>query len=445
MKDKMLKKSEEKSVVVYDAIMGSGKTYDAIQRMKKYIKNGEKFIYITPFLEEISRVMNSLPLGEVYAPLGREENDNKSIYQLECNLIDENGNFDLNADKNYKHQNKRAQFMSLAAKGENIISTHALFKSLKKEDFSLFKDYILILDEVVNPLGINNIGARDIQILRNEELIVIDQETNEVKFIDDDYNDPAFQSVRYLCNNGTVFYLDNFFFVWIFPIEIFREFKEVQVLTYLFEGSFLSAYFKMFNVQYELIKNESIQTLAEIRSLLNIYEGKANDNSKVNTSYSKTWCDKISKKQAKKISDATSNLFKRVFKTKSSENAYTTFLPYKSKFAGKGYTSGYIAINARATNDYKHKKSMAYLGNRFCKPQELSFFRERGITLNEELWALSELIQWVWRGCIRENQPMNLYIPNYRMRSLLIDWLDGKFLEETNNFTNLSIDFKKTA
>lgn len=434
-----------KKVKIYDAIMGSGKTYDAIERMKKYIKNGEKFIYITPFLEEISRVMNDLPLGEVLTPLGMEENVNTLSYQMEWNLIDENGNFDLNADKTYKHKNKRAQFLCLAANGENIISTHALFMSLKKEDFSLFKDYVLILDEVVNPLGVKNIGAKDIQILRKEGLIIIDQETNEVKFIDDDYQDNAFKSVKYLCNNSTVFYLDKYFFVWIFPIEIFREFKEVQVLTYLFEASFLAAYFKMFNVQYDLIKNESKQKLLEIKSLLNIYEGRANHMARFNTSFSKTWCDNVSKNQAKKISDATSNLFKRVFKTKSSENAYTTFKDCKSKFAGKGYISGFIAINARATNDYKHIKSMAFLGNRFFNPQELSFFRERGITMNEDLWALSELIQWVWRGCIRENRPMNLYIPNYRMRSLLIDWLDGKFLDEKEKFTDYVIDLKKIA
>jgi len=434
-----------KKVKIYDAIMGSGKTYDAIERMKKYIKNGEKFIYITPFLDEITRVMSSLPIGSVFTPLSREDNNGKAIYELKLQVINENGELDLNANNTFKHQNKRAQLLKFANQGENIISTHALFMDLKKEDFSFFKDYILILDEVVTPLKITKIGAKDIEILRNEELIIIDEETYEVRFIDEDYSDNAFKSVKYLCNNSTVFYLDKYFFVWVFPIEIFREFKEVQVLTYLFEGSFLAAYFKMFNVQYNLVKNESEQKLLEIKSLLNIYEGTANDIAVFNTSYSKTWCNKISKKQAKKISDTTSNLFKRVFNTKSSENAFTTFKDYRSKFSGNSYSKGFISINARATNDFKHKKSMAYLGNKFFIPQELSFFRERGIILNEDLWALSELIQWVWRGCIRENKPMNLYIPNYRMRNLLIDWLEGKYLEEKKESINPFNILKKTA
>ena len=71
---------------------------------------------------------------------------------------------------------------------------------------------------------------------------------------------------------------------------------------------------------------------------------------------------------------------------------------------------------------------MAYLGNRYFDPQKRSFFNMRGIKLNQDLWALSELIQWVWRGCIRDSKEMNLYIPSYRMRGLITDWLDGKFL-----------------
>ena len=74
---------------------------------------------------------------------------------------------------------------------------------------------------------------------------------------------------------------------------------------------------------------------------------------------------------------------------------------------------------------------MIYLANRFYTPQQINFFRERGVDLNEELWALSELVQWIWRGCIREGKEMNLYIPSYRMRTLLYRWLNGEFLENS--------------
>ena len=44
---------------------------------------------------------------------------------------------------------------------------------------------------------------------------------------------------------------------------------------------------------------------------------------------------------------------------------------------------------------------------------------------NEDIWALSELIQWLFRSAIREEKEVNLYMPSSRMRSLLKDWLDS--------------------
>ena len=166
------------------------------------------------------------------------------------------------------------------------------------------------------------------------------------------------------------------------------------------------------------------------KQLLNIYEGRINQPKYSLKSFSKTWCKDVSKRIARSEAMKVSNLLKRKFNTPSKYNAYTTFKDYKAKFSGHGYARGFIPVNARATNDFRHIKSMAYLANRFFTPQQVSFFRERGIELNQDLWALSELVQWIWRGCIRDKKPMNLYIPSYRMRDLLIRWLDEEFIEE---------------
>ncbi len=432
-------------VQIYDAIMGSGKTNDAIDRMKGYLKNGIKFIYITPFLDEIARVTNELSSDEVFSPLGREDNNGKSIYEVSEELIYKNGNF--KGEKSYKKLNKRAQFLKMASQGKNIISTHSLFMSLKREDFNLFSDYILILDEVVNPLDVEYIGAKDIEILKNQNLIIIDENTNAVRFIDEEYRDSAFRKIKEMCYNSSVFHLDKYFFVWVFPIEIFKEFKEVQVLTYFFEGSLLAAYFKMNNIQYDLNKKSSKQQLLNLKQLLNIYTGDANQTRSrglVTGEYCKSKLEDTTDTKLKSIKNSTEYIFKKVFKTKSNENAFTTFKSIRKKLSGDGYARGFIPINARATNDFKHKESMAYLGNRYFDPQTKHFFEMRGIELNQDLWALSELIQWVWRGCIRDSKKMNLYIPSYRMRGLITDWLDGKFLSNVTAKTSTS-KLKKSA
>ena len=421
------KKNIMHKIMIYDAIMGSGKTHNAIERMKNYLENETKFIYITPFLLEIDRVTNALGSKNVFSPIGHKDGMGL-IGEYYYDFLDSNGNWNLNVEPEFKTLNKRAQFLKLANEGKCIVSTHALFMSLKHSDFNLFDDYVLILDEVVNPLKIYNIGAKDIQILLNEDLILINDETKEVKFIDDEYYDKAFKEVKNLCDNSKVYYLDKYFFVWAFPIEIFNGFKEIQVLTYLFEGSILSAYFQLHNITYEIIRTSDTNQLETIKSLLNIYEGKSNGNLRLN-SFSKSWLNNLSKANQKKVVNTTSYVLRQVFKTNSEENAYTTFKDFQDVLAGKGYTKGFIAINARASNSYSNKRSMAYLGNRYFDPQIKSFFYQRGIILNEDLWALSELIQWVWRGCIRNGEPMNVFIPNNRMRSLLNQWLDGNISE----------------
>lgn len=42
-------------IVVVDAICGKGKTQWALERI---VKTGEKFIYVTPYLEEVDRVID---------------------------------------------------------------------------------------------------------------------------------------------------------------------------------------------------------------------------------------------------------------------------------------------------------------------------------------------------------------------------------------------------
>ena len=53
------------------------------------------------------------------------------------------------------------------------------------------------------------------------------------------------------------------------------------------------------------------------------------------------------------------------------------------------------------------------------------FFIDKNVTINEDTWALSELIQWVFRSAIREHKEINIYIPSKRMRELFKDWIDS--------------------
>ena len=87
------------------------------------------------------------------------------------------------------------------------------------------------------------------------------------------------------------------------------------------------------------------------------------------------------------------------------------------------YSKGFVSCNARATNEYSERRYVAYLLDRFLNPLDKSFFKERGVIIDENLWALSELIQFIWRSRIRKGKSIELYIPSQRMRNLLKNYL----------------------
>lgn len=86
-----------------------------------------------------------------------------------------------------------------------------------------------------------------------------------------------------------------------------------------------------------------------------------------------------------------------------------------------------MACTARATNEYRDRHKCAYLINIYMDPFIRNFFTNRGINPDQDLFALSELIQWLFRSAIRQGEPIKLYIPSQRMRELLEDWLDGNY------------------
>lgn len=79
----------------------------------------------------------------------------------------------------------------------------------------------------------------------------------------------------------------------------------------------------------------------------------------------------------------------------------------------------------------KAKYHLAYLVNRFMNPIEKGFFQQYDVKVDEDTWALSELIQWVWRSSIRDldGKPIVIYIPSKRMRDLFKQYLTSDKFE----------------
>lgn len=389
-------------IEVNDAIMGSGKTYKAIERMKI---TKDKFLYVTPFLTEVDRVITQVP----------------NTHQPKVTGF-------TNPDGEKELVYKRGNLLGMANKGLNIVTTHSLFSQLHRNDYSYFKDYDLILDEVVMPIKLIDMVAADIKIAFNEGLLTLNESTDEVSFTAESYDGKFYAQLKKYCDTSNVIYVNDRLLVWAFPPEIFKSFKSVTVLTYLFEGSLLASYFKYYNIPYKVNKASSTEESlikGKIKGLLKIYQESANKIGDRNNAFSVNWLRNKNPKFFKETRTLIANLLGRKFKAKSINTGFTTFKEFRERLKGKGYSNGFMVVNERATNMFAHKNTMIYLANRYVNPNFKDFFRTENITVNEDLWALSEMLQWIFRGSIREDKPMNLYIPSKRMRTFLINWLDG--------------------
>lgn len=97
--------------------------------------------------------------------------------------------------------------------------------------------------------------------------------------------------------------------------------------------------------------------------------------------------------------------------------------------------ANWIANTTRGTNEYAHCSHLIYLYDQHVNPVLLRWFSET-TKLFDDSYALTELIQWVWRSRIRKGEPITLYLPAARMRSIFAKWLEGK---NTGDFDEFSI------
>lgn len=395
-------------IKVIDSIMGSFKTTTAINKMK--VQDDKNYIFITPYLDEIERIKKELKdYRRFYDPVNKGKGKLDNLHKLLTNEKD-------------------------------IATTHALFKGFNNTTIELLKagNYILILDEVVDVVEKINISKSDLNIIL-DKLAHIDDEGFLIW--DDAEYTGKFSHIKQMADNKNVIMHNNVLLFWLFPVEVFKAFKDIYILTYLFKAQIQKYYYDMYNLEYEYyipdcFSNDFIlkpnnhtdkDIKKQLKDKIHIIDDKINNIGDDYYSLSKSWYDnKDNKALVKKVKNNTVNYFKRKLNSKSELNMWSCYKDHKSKLKGEGYTKGFVSCNARATNEYRHKENLAYLINRFMNPIIKEFFTSKNIEVNEEQFALSELIQWVWRSQIRDDKPINIYIPSFRMRTILVHWLDDK-------------------
>jgi hypothetical protein len=106
---------------------------------------------------------------------------------------------------------------------------------------------------------------------------------------------------------------------------------------------------------------------------------------------------------------------------------------------------GFIPSNAKATNDYQRVAAVAFLCNTYHHPVIKAYFESMGVPVYEDLYALSQMLQWIWRSRIRCDEPIHAFIPSERMRGLLKRWLNASSTVELVRETDPSNPYFKLA
>ena len=390
-------------IKVIDAICGAGKTSYAIEYVNTHPE--ETFIYITPFLREVERLKKSCPLSKFIEPT------------------------------NEKRGRKFDNFHSLLKHSRNIVATHALFRMATQETKDLIEagGYTLVLDEVMDVLEELPLKRDDLPTILSQELAHIDDQG--VLIWDKPDYDGRYNDIKVMCENHSLFVVNGCVLMWTFPAEVFASFKNVVILTYMFDAQIQRYYYDLHGVEYEYYgvrKNEqSHYELCEytkpcgaaIADLIEIYEGKLNSVGDKEFSMSKTWYDRNRKTGVGTLKANIYNYFFNVLDVKSKDTIWTTFKQHYERTKGKGYTKGFLASNARATNEYRDRYAIAYPINKYITPTMVHFFKQRGIEVDQDKFALSEMIQFIFRSRLRTGQKVWIYIPSERSRDLLKGFL----------------------
>ena len=378
-------------------------------------KSGKKkYIVITPYLSECERIIEACPKLHFRQPeKGEKEFDTKT-----------------------------ANLRQMLHKRKNIVMTHALFLEQKATIAELYKGYTLVCDEVLEGVikDLDDIHQIDINHLFYD-CIELDENHTAHWIADPDYLG-RLKDVKLLCDEGCIKGYQNEsgcqYIFKVFPSEIFKAFDEIFVLTYLFKGSVFSAYLRSEGVYFDrwyiaeekgkhvLTSDSQPRRTTDYRPLIHFVHGCNGRFEIPGTDYyalSKN-SYKNGETDTAQIKKILHSFFFDKLKDVTGKRMWTTFKDYKDIIANGEIASSFVECSARASNEYRECTKLAYTVNRFITPNIKIYFSQFGVEFDENLWSLSQLIQWVWRSAIRDGKEIQLLIVSSRMRNLFIDWLE---------------------
>ena len=398
-------------ITIKDYPCGSGKTTAMLESFYKQ----EKYLVITPYLSEVDRVIEEAVGVEFVQPSTEDSN----------------------------HTTKLDSLRELLLTGCNVVSTHSLHERLVPlAEEGLLSDYNIIIDEV--PDIVEQVATKSKTSIKEFYLdggyIEVEENglvsaTDKWRQLRHEVSDTLNNNILTFAETGCLYLLGEHMFIWAMPRKLLAAGKSVTIMTYKSEGSVLAHYLKKLSVPC-IIKSCQQKEDAFRRQALDLITLKdMGDISKLNLSHTGQSKGMRSHDYCSKINNALRNLKSRELKEVELSNVLLTckkegWIKAEDKAGvfsvGSRMFNGvnWIPNTTRGTNDYSHCSHLIYLYDQHINPIVARWLCNETSSFNDA-YALTELIQWVWRSRIRKGEPITLYLPSPRMRSIFVDWLEG--------------------
>ena len=408
------------AVKVLDKMPGAGKSSWAFKYMED---NDGPWLYVSPYLDEVGdgtrqegRIRKTLPDMDFKSPSNNKGSKTEDLEQL-------------------------------LSSGENVAITHNLFNKMTYLSLTniKMKHYRIIIDETIESISLfvhRNTTKEDVKILVGEDFLVVGDD-GELSW---NHKKPCFsihEEIKEMCDKGELFLYGDSVLVKRANTKVFETAREVIVMTHGFKNSVMYYWFRIVGINWSYLKvdlhksdEELIRNLREniifqrpskgVRELVSGY----NDRLALSVSHYK----KMSSGDLQSLSKNVSTLISRHHSIVGKpELLWTTFVDYKESIAGKGFTrssfeedGSFTAKNTRASNKYADKNTCAYLVNVFMNTALKKYIESFDVVeVNQEGYALEEMLQFILRTQLRNNKPCVLLIASPRMEQLLREFLNS--------------------
>lgn len=433
------------AVTIVDRHMGSGKTTGIIASFKP----DQKYLVVVPLLSEISRIIKGAHVPFVQP----------------TDAADTGAASTPNYPEAAKCQTKRESLTALVQAGHNVVCSHALFSALGSiAQEGLLADYHVLIDEVLNVAEVKtditqtkrtalgrdqDTGWRELYL--GDGFITICPETGRISPTEkwcglvDKLAGNLSQAMFHAAEAGRLYTdqagMSNSIIMAELPPALLKGCRTIKVYTYMAEGSFMAAYMRRHGIEYRTEFNAvedaafrkrarelvTVHPMARLKDSKLSYTAQAKEARKRNPSRDVAralyrTCQTAGELQGVDKDKIMVTCAKACWYAKGSD-----FLNRPGPFAqGSRLFDGvsWVPNTTRGTNDYAHCSHLIYLWDQHANVH-VSRFLSVDDERHRDLYAVSELLQWIWRSRVRKGEPITLFLPSARMRRLWARWLDG--------------------